>query len=55
MTVQKLIQLAQRRLARLEQERINAELIGDTDAMARLDAEIAETQTTSNQLQALAG
>lgn len=53
MTVQKLIQLAERRLARLEQERINAELIGDTDAMARLDGEIGETQTTLNQLRTL--
>lgn len=53
MTVQKHIQLAERRLARLEQERINAELIGDIDAMARIDAEFAETQTTLNQLRTL--
>ena len=53
MTVQKLIQLAERRLVRLEQERINAELIGDVDAMARLDGEIGETQTTLNQLRTL--
>ena len=53
MTVQKLIQLAERRLARLEQERINADLIGDTDAMARLDGEVSETQATLNQLRTL--
>lgn len=53
MTVDKLIQLAERRLARLEQERINADLIGDTDAMARIDTEITETQTTLNQLRTL--
>ena len=53
MTVDKLIQLAERRLARLEQERINADLIGDVDAMARLDTEITETQTTLNQLRTL--
>lgn len=53
MTVDKLIQLAERRLARLEQERINADLIGDVDAMARFDTEITETQTTLNQLRTL--
>lgn len=53
MTIQKLIQLAERRLARLEQERTNAELIGDIDAMARLDGEISETQATLNQLRTL--
>jgi hypothetical protein len=53
MTVSKLIQLAQRRIARLEQDRVSADLTGDTDAMERIDSEIAETQTTLNQLQTL--
>lgn len=53
MTVSKLIQLAQRRLARLEQDRLGADLIGDIDAMVRIDSEIAETQATLNQLQSL--
>lgn len=53
MTVQKLIQLAERRIAHLEQARSGAESIGDADAMARLDGEIEETQTTLNQLRTL--
>ena len=53
MTILKLIQLAQRRLARLEQDRLGADLIGDTDAIERIDAEIAETQATLNHLQSL--
>lgn len=53
MTVQKLIQLAERRLARLEQDRVSAELIGDTDSMERLDGEIGETQATLNSLRTL--
>lgn len=53
MTVQKLIQLAERRIAYLEQARENADMIGDTDAMARFDGEISETQATLNQLRTL--
>ena len=53
MTVQKLIQLAERRLARLEQERVGAENAGDIDAMGRIDGEIAETNATLNQLRTL--
>lgn len=53
MTVQKLIQMAERRIVYLEQNKINAEAIGDADAVARIDSDIAETQATLNQLRTL--
>lgn len=53
MTVQKLIQMAERRIVYLEQTKINAEAIGDADAVARIDAEVAETQATLAQLRTL--
>ena len=53
MTVQKLIQMAERRIAYLEQAKVSAENIGDADAVARFDSDIAETQGTLNQLRTL--
>lgn len=53
MTVEKLIQLAERRIANLEASKVNAESVGDVDAIARFDAEIAETQATLTQLRSL--
>lgn len=53
MNIQKLIQLAERRIAYLEQSKINAENVGDADAIARIDADIAETQATLMQLRTL--
>lgn len=53
MTVQQLIQMAERRIAFLQQSRISADNQGDAEAVSRIDDEIAQTQTTLNQLQSL--
>ena len=53
MTVQKLIEMAEKRIAYLLQSRINAEGIGDIDAVTRIDTDIAETQATLNQLKSI--
>ncbi|MFN7185682.1 MAG: hypothetical protein ACK5VE_04870 [Alphaproteobacteria bacterium] len=50
MTIQQLIQLANRRISYLTEMRIAAERIGDADSIARYDAEIEQTQDTLNQL-----
>ena len=53
MTIPQLIQLAERRIAYLEQQKNAASLVGDVDTMTRCDADITETQNTLNALRAL--
>jgi hypothetical protein len=53
MTVDQLIVMAQRRIAHLNEARIASERIGDVDAVARIDSDIAETQATLTKLQTL--
>ena len=50
MTIDDLIQLARRRLAHLTQLRASAEMLGDVNAVATLDADITETEATLNKL-----
>jgi hypothetical protein len=53
MTVNQLIQMAQRRIAHLGEQRVNAERVGDVDAVTRIDTDLAETQATLAQLNTL--
>ena len=53
MTIADLIRLAQNRLMTLNTRVTVAIRDGDADAVARLDAEIAQTQETLNQLQSI--
>jgi len=53
MTIDQLIALCHAKLAALTAERTMAERLGDADAMARLDAEIASTTTTLDALTSL--
>ena len=53
MTIPDLIAMLKRRLAYLGQLRTSAAAIGDVDQVDRLDAELAETQATLNQLGSL--
>jgi hypothetical protein len=53
MTLSDLLKLAQSRLAYLNGQRADAVAIGDADAIARLDVEIGDTQTTIAQLQGM--
>lgn len=53
MTIADLLKLAQARLANLNGQRADAEAIGNTSAIERLDREIAETQATITALQTL--
>lgn len=50
MTIQQLIELAQRRIAYLTESRIASERIGDVDMITKIDTEIEQTQETLNQL-----
>ena len=54
MTIADLLKLAQARLAYLNGQRADAQAVGDAPSIARLDLEIAETQTTVDQLLTLA-
>jgi hypothetical protein len=53
MTIPDLIAMLRRRLAYLGQLRTSAEAIGDVGQVDRIDAELAETQATLNQLGSL--
>jgi hypothetical protein len=53
MTIDELVVLAQSRLSTLNTQRADAVTRGDVAALARLDAEIAETEHTLAQLQTL--
>lgn len=53
MNIEQLKTLAQNRLSYLDAQRENAVTIGDVEAVARIEAEKAETQTTLNDLNAL--
>jgi hypothetical protein len=53
MTIQHLIELVERKIANLSQLNTSAESIGDIEAMARLEQEIAECQDTLAQLRLL--
>lgn len=53
MTIDQLIQMAERRIAHLSESRIAAERIGDVDAVSRIDTDIAETQATLSKLRTL--
>jgi hypothetical protein len=53
MTLNQLIQMAQRRIAHLHEHRVKAERVGDIDAVTRIDTELAETQATLAQLNTL--
>jgi hypothetical protein len=50
MTVSHLIELLERRIAHLSQLKTSAESIGDVDAVANIESELSQTQTTINQL-----
>lgn len=50
MTIGLLITMCQARLANLSQLRASAIALGDVDQLARVDAQIEETQTTLNKL-----
>jgi hypothetical protein len=51
--IQTLIEMSQRRLARLSSLRTAADAIGDAEQVARLDDQIAEVEQTIAALQAL--
>jgi hypothetical protein len=53
MTIAELILMCERRLTHLQSVRGSAVALGDMQQAARIDADIAETQTTLNQLQTL--
>ncbi len=53
MTVEKLIEMATRRIAYLNEAKVSAERIGDVDAVTRIDTDIAETEATLTKLQTL--
>jgi hypothetical protein len=53
MTIPDLIQMAQARVAYLSQQRTTAVALGDVEAVARLDTELAETEATLATLRAL--
>jgi hypothetical protein len=53
MNIDYLIALAQHRQAHLEQAKLQAERIGDTDALVRYETELAQTVTTLNKLMAI--
>lgn len=53
MTIPDLIAMLRRRLAYLGQLRTSADAIGDVSQVDRIDAELAETQATLNQLGSL--
>ena len=53
MNIDQLKTLAENRLGYLEAQRENAVTIGDAEAVARIDAEKAETQNTLNELNSL--
>lgn len=54
MTVAELITLAESRLDHLARLRESAVRVGDTAQLQRIDADLAETQATLNQLRTLA-
>ncbi|MCA3108452.1 MAG: hypothetical protein IOD09_20575 [Rhodocyclaceae bacterium] len=54
MTISELILMCERRLTHLQSVRGSAVALGDMQQAARIDADLAETQTTLNQLQTLA-
>lgn len=53
MTIPDLIQMAQARVSYLSQQRATAVATGDAAAVARLDAELSETEATLATLRAL--
>jgi hypothetical protein len=53
MTIPELTLIAKKRIAYLNAMRSSAEAIGDIAHLDRIDAEIAETQTTLTQLEML--
>jgi chaperonin cofactor prefoldin len=53
MTIQNLIAMCQAQLANLSMLRTSAERLGDIDQVMALDAKLAETQNTLNELQSL--
>lgn len=54
MNISGLIAMCERRLTHLQSLRGSAVALGDMQQVAKVDADIAETQTTLNQLQTLA-
>jgi hypothetical protein len=54
MTIVELITMARARLEHLSRQRETAVLVGDLAQLQRIDADVAETQTTLNQLLTLA-
>lgn len=55
MTIAELISMCERRLMHFQSLRGSAVALGDIQQVAKVDADIAETQMTLNQLQTLAG
>ena len=55
MTISELISMCERRLMHLQSVRGSAIALGDIQQADRIDADLAETQMTLNQLQTLAG
>lgn len=53
MTIPELITQAQAALVNLSQLRTSAERLGDTEQIARIDAQASQTQATLNQLRSL--
>lgn len=53
MNIEKLIQMAEKRISYLEGLKSSAELIGDVDAMIRAESEIIEVQQTILKLRAI--
>jgi hypothetical protein len=53
MTIQQILEMANRRIAYLQQNRIAAERIGDIDTVTRIDNEITQTEETITKLQSL--
>lgn len=52
MTLDQIIQMAERRIAVLTEQRTAADRVGDVDSISRIDAEIAQTQATLTKLRA---
>lgn len=53
MTILELIEMCERRIAYLNGVRGSAAALGDIQQVERIDAQLAETQQTLNQLQSL--
>lgn len=53
MSIEDLIKLMEARLAALNSARASAAAVGDLNEVMRLDADIAQTQTTLDQLRTL--